>query len=132
MVIKKKSTKPATATKAVKSQKATTAKSKSNRGRPRKEFKPKHKRIQEQAQSTTTLVEHKMPSRERILRMPNKDKSIFYLFIFSIVLFLCSLAISFVKKQNVEDLQATQTEENTVVAEAEETPVIEETETQIA
>lgn len=85
----------------------TSTKGKSNRGRPRKEFKPKHKRIQEQAQTNaaTTIVEHRLPTRERILRMPSKDKSIFYLFIFSILLFLFSLVISFIKKDDIQELQ---------------------------
>lgn len=100
-------------------------KGKSNRGRPRKEFKPKHKRLQEQVQPTTALVEHKMPTHERILRMPSKDKSIFYLFIFSIVLFLLSLTISFLKKSDVEELQKAQ-EEIAAVTWDTETAVVED------
>jgi hypothetical protein len=111
MIIKKKLSKQ-TEKKALGS-----AKGKSRRGRPRKEFKPKHKRIQEQAQTTTAIVEHKMPTREKILRMPSKDKSIFYLFIFSIVLFLCSLIISFLKKHDIQQLQATQNEDTAVATE---------------
>jgi|GEM_PF-5239720 len=116
MITKKKLTKQTTKPTA---KKAT----KSNRGRPRKEFKPKHKRMLEQQQLATPMVEHRLPTRERILRMPSKDKSIFYLFIFSILLFLCSLTISFLKKDKLEDLQDAQenvvtetgaTEENAV------------------
>jgi len=82
---------------------------KSNRGRPRKEFKPRHKRLKEQAkvqvQTSTKIIEHTIPKTERILRMPSKDKSIFYLFIFSIILFLCSIFISFIKKNDIQTLQ---------------------------
>jgi hypothetical protein len=87
---------------------------KGNRWRPRKEFKPKHKRVQEQGLASTEIVEHKMPKHERIFRMPNKDKSIFYLFVFSIVLFLCSLLISFIKKHDIQELQTTQDEETAI------------------
>lgn len=88
-----------------KSAKKNSVKNKSNRGRPRKEFKPMHKRMQEQGLVNTKLVEHKIPKFERILHMPSKDKSIFYLFIFSIVLFLCSLTISFFKKHDIQELE---------------------------
>jgi len=112
MIIKKKLAKKTTAKKA-----AHSLAKKSNRGRPRKEFKPKHKRLQEQALITTTIVEHRLPTHERIFRMPSKDKSIFYLFIFSIALFLFSLAISFIKKDDIKQLQEIQDENTAITAE---------------
>ncbi|PJA48276.1 MAG: hypothetical protein CO170_03265 [candidate division SR1 bacterium CG_4_9_14_3_um_filter_40_9] len=112
MIIKKKLAKKTTAKKA-----AHSLAKKSNRGRPRKEFKSKHKRLQEQALITTTIVEHRLPTHERIFRMPSKDKSIFYLFIFSIALFLFSLAISFIKKDDIKQLQEIQDENTAITAE---------------
>ena len=115
MIIKKKTTKK------VETQKTSnTTKSKpttgTNRGRPRKEFKPKHKRmqIQENVQQETktriilnkipSVITHKMPKVSNMLQLPNKDRSIFYLFIFSVVLFILSLGISFIKESKKQEL----------------------------
>jgi hypothetical protein len=80
--------------------------------------------MQEQT-PTPAIVEHKMPTRERILRIPNKDKSIFYLFIFSIILFLCSLVISFLKKDDIKKIEELTGNNETKIIETqkvEETP----------
>jgi hypothetical protein len=118
MVITKKSTKGHhIQTPAKQTTKSSKKHEKSNRGRPKKEFKLKHKRVQETQHSKLheTITPHTMPKVGKILQFPNKDKSILYLFIFSVILFILSLGISFIKKQKLAELKETQIQSGTNV-----------------
>lgn len=102
-VISKKTIKKSTPKKVITGKKAKAIITKdSNRGRPKKEFKLKHKRI---SQDNLSPIIHEIPRSHKIKDSSNRDRSILYLFIFSVVLFIFSIGISIMKKDRLEQFK---------------------------
>lgn len=113
MVITKKSTKVLPRSTAVAAKKEKKTLKAIWPGRPKKEFLQKHKRIvlsETNKKIEEKITNHTLPKwpkgisgTHKIFNFPNKDKSILYLFIFSVILFIFSIIVSRMKKEEIDN-----------------------------